>query len=119
LIDPTWQTSVRDCFCTIEQRRLNTLLAGAAIVCARSDDFQPHFDNVGSMIATAEARCIITHDEARHGRRAWVINEAELWLLTSPSKQRRARLLDPSPGPQAFIPPRRRLEMIRDLDKAA
>jgi hypothetical protein len=117
---PNWRISACDCFRAVERSELNRTLFGAALVCAKSgDDFRQHFDNVGVMIANAEARCVITHDEAWRGRRSWVAMEAELRLRTLPPQQRRALLLNPMPGPQVFIPLHRRLEMLRDLDEAA
>jgi hypothetical protein len=94
------------------------MLMGAAVVSARSNDeneeYLQHFGNVGAMIATAEARCTISHDEASEMRRAWVRTEAELRISLLPPERRRALLLDPEDGPQRFLTPRRRLQMLRE-----
>ena len=91
---------------------------GAAVVSARSDDsnheYVQHFRNVGALIATAETRCTISRDEACKMRRAWVRTEAELRLRLLSPERRRALLLDPEDGPQRFLTPRRRLQMLRE-----
>ena len=69
--------------------------------------------------ALAEARCLVNHDEATHARRSWVSHEAELRLRTLAPHRRRIALLDPSPGPAAFIPLKRRLAMLQEFEEAA
>jgi hypothetical protein len=102
----------------IERRWLDRTLMCAAVVSARSDDgnheYVQHFRNVGAMIATAETRRTISHDEAREIRQAWIRSEAELRLYQLPPERRRALLLDPEDGPQRFLTPRRRLQMLRE-----
>jgi hypothetical protein len=102
-------------FRIIKRRNLAQMLLGAAHVSAeRDDEYAQHFRNAGIMIANAEVLCVINHDEAFTMRRAWVRTECELRLYRLPPERRRAVLLDPEDGPQRFLTPRRRLQMLRE-----
>jgi hypothetical protein len=119
LCTSSWDHDLLECFRAVERHRLDRILVAAAIVCSRAEDYLQHFRAVGGLLARAETRCLIEHDEAVRGRRAWVSHEAELRLRTLPPRQRRAALLDPQPGPAVFISLRRRLKMLQEIDAAA
>jgi hypothetical protein len=93
----------------------------AAIVSACSDDakheYVQHYRNVSGFLAYFETVCVISHAEALEMCKAWVRTEAELRLYRLPPEQRRAVLLDPQGGPQRFLPLRRRLQMLREIDR--
>jgi hypothetical protein len=124
LPDPVgWRDQLAECFRTIERRWLDKVLAGAAIVSSGSDDgrheYVQHYRNVGNFLAHFEVRCFITPEEARTMREAWIRTEAELRLYRLPPVERRELLLDPTDGPQRFVTPRRRLQMLREIDVEA
>jgi hypothetical protein len=117
-----WEGAIAECFRAVERHRLDRMLAGAAHVAAAIDnvqEFGQHCRNVGVLTANANARCVISHEEAHELRMEWVRAEAELRLRTLPPERRRDALLNPEPGPQSFVPLRRRLAMLREIDRAA
>jgi hypothetical protein len=118
--EAAWR-AISDLFRDLERRRLGrTLLAAAhASAHARGDDFEQHFRNAGALIALATTRCVVTQDEANLLRHEWCETESEWMLRTLPPALRRRLLLDPSPGSASFIPLRRRLQMLREIDEAA
>jgi hypothetical protein len=114
--------AIAECFRAVERHRLDRILVAVAYVAAATDgdeEYRQHCRSVGILTANAAARCVVGHDEAHELRREWVRAEAELRLRTLPLRQRRAALLDPQPGPAAFISLRRRLKMLQELDAAA
>jgi hypothetical protein len=113
-----WSDQLAACCRTIERRALDKMLLGAAHISAHSDDdhFVQHYRNVSTMLANAEALCVLSHDEARAAARTWVQTESEMYLYRLPPGQRRAQLLDPSDGPQRFLTLERRRRMLREID---
>jgi hypothetical protein len=114
--------AIGECFRAVERHRLDRMLAGAAYVAAATEDveeYQRHCRNVGILTANAEARCVIGHDEADELRKDWVRGWAELRLYALPPHERCKALVNPDDGPQRFLSLRRRLQMLREIDKAA
>jgi hypothetical protein len=95
-------------------------VAGGGLVSSRSDDgrheYARHYRNVGNFLAHFEVRCFITPEEARTMREAWIRTEAELRIYRLPPEERRELLHDPTDGPQRFLTPKRRLQMLREVE---